>query len=354
MITLADQCREGVEAVTDILNGVFRFGLSKALNPLNRRDFLIISGRVARKLRAAAVPEEVALREAINTLDVDWGRLSVAGQEKVIEAARRAQLDSIAKVRPRIKEVFDVEGETIVGDTRTATISRYDLDIEGSFTALDRRIIDFNTNSQANFVTNAMGQRAEAASAKARQIVSDGLRRGLGRKDLARNLEAGLLRSGLNRSRNYFEVVGSSFTNRSRTYSQLSSFTDAEIARFTFEAMLDEATTNVCRFMHGKTFDVRKSLEIVERTEAAESQPEQIKDIQPWVRDGFGDGGKEQIQATVAGEPVKVARVLESAVGQKDKIGRFSESLSVSELEARGITLPPLHGLCRSTVVPDI
>lgn len=354
MITLADRYREGVETVTDVLNGVFRFGLSKALNPLNRRDFLVISGRIAKQLRVAAEPEEVALRTAINTLDVDWARLTPSGQEKIIAAARRAQIDTARKAIPKITEVFDDEGDFVHGAARRSAIDRYKLDIEGSFTAFDRRIIKFNSKSQANFVSNSMGVRADATSVQARKIVSDGLRRGLGRKDLSRNLEAGLLRSGLGRQRAYYEVAAASFTNRSRTFAQLSSFSDAEIARFTFEAMLDEATSNVCRFLHGKSFEVQKALETVERTESQVDAPERIKEIQPWVRDGFGAGGRPEIQARIAGEPITIARVNESAVGQKDKIGRFSESLSVAELEARGVQLPPLHGLCRSTVVPEI
>jgi len=48
-----------------------------------------------------------------------------------------------------------------------------------------------------------------------------------------------------------------------------------------------------------------------------------------------------------------VAQVDEPAVGERDEVGTYSRDLSDEQLEAAGVTVPPLHGRCRSTIVTD-
>jgi hypothetical protein len=44
----------------------------------------------------------------------------------------------------------------------------------------------------------------------------------------------------------------------------------------------------------------------------------------------------------------------EPAVGLRDEVGRYSRALSPAQLEAAGVTVPPLHGRCRSTIVAEV
>ena len=148
-------------------------------------------------------------------------------------------------------------------------------------------------------------------------------------------------------------MVAGAFANRSRTWGQLSSYSEAGIQRFLFEAMLDEVTTNVCRLMHGKSWAVEAGISLYERIEALEN-PQDIKSVQPWVRDGRDADGNSVLQIGSAGQFQTVARVLESGVGRQDDVGRFSQTMSDTELIANGVIVPPLHGGCRSVLVPDL
>ena len=352
MTAPADELGMGVMAAEQILADVYRIDVAKALNPLNRRDFLVIVGRLARQLRVAGGPEATALRKAIDSLDVDWARLTAKGRDKVIEAARRSMADSAKQVVPRVEGVLEEEGPKITRSTRSGMRKRHRLDIAANLSTFDRRVIEFNTSSQANFVTNEIGQRAVEFSKQARGIVSRGLRVGAKRADIASDMRKELLAKGLRKQQSYYEVVSSSFTNRSRTFGQLSSMSDAGIRRYFFEAMLDETTSNTCRFMHGKSFEVSTGIEMFDRVERLE-RPELIKDALPWVRDvNTPDGPAIQIKSE--GQTRTVARVVQSAVGRQDRTGRFSGGLSDTQLTAAGVTVPPLHGLCRSIIVPDI
>ncbi len=82
---------------------------------------------------------------------------------------------------------------------------------------------------------------------------------------------------------------------------------------FTFVAVRDERTSEICRLMHGKVFTVDQGLDLMQRVAAAED-PEEVKAITPWLR-------------------INDVR-----------------DLSASELAQAGIMIPPLHGNCRSTI----
>ena len=109
--------------------------------------------------------------------------------------------------------------------------------------------------------------------------------------------------------------------------------------------------STVCRFLHGQRFPVAHAMQRFQQVEDAES-PEAIKTLQPFVslgRDGerdalvFGKGEARQV----------VAHVEEDARGKKDEIGSFANAMDGSALRAAGITVPPIHGNCRSTVIPE-
>jgi len=348
----ADVFARGVGAANVLLR-YYGIDVRKALDPLNERDFDVIIFRLGKDLNKAGLPEEVALRKAIDQLDVDWATLTPAGRNRIIDAAQRTVAGSVTKVLPRANNVLEVESKMIVGETRKSVKRTYDFNIATQTTALDKRIADFAATSQSNFITNSLGDRSEVFSAQARGIVANGLEQGLGRDDIAERMEKKLLPDSLARKRSYWPVVSGSFSNRARTFGQLSSYTDAGISQYVFESVLDEATTDVCRFMHGKRFSVSSGLSKLTEVEELED-PAAVKDSQPWARTRVLDGGGQEIQYKSGGQSFRVATIDRSAVGRSNAIGSFSNGLSGSQLQSAGITMPPLHGLCRSTVVPEI
>jgi hypothetical protein len=126
---------------------------------------------------------------------------------------------------------------------------------------------------------------------------------------------------------------------------------ESGIEEFEFEAVLDEVTTNVCRMMHGRRFSVGPGLRRFAEVEQAKD-PEDVKDLQPWITQGKTEDGGTVLFYRSRGAAKFVAGVDESAVGERDKSGKFSNVLGRGAMERAGMTTPPLHGHCRSTVLP--
>ncbi len=345
-------CSAAADAADELLRDVYRLDVAKALDPLDARDFLVIVQRLARALTGVSRDAEAAaLRRALATLDVDWPNLSAVARDRVIHAARQALDGAVANVLPRVDQIFEVEAPNVVTRARAATVRRFGLRIGASTTRTDERIAAFVRESEGNFIRDQYGRRRDELGQRARDIVASGLEQGLGRDDLAADLAAQLA-PVVSRGKPYWETVAMSFANRGRTYTQLAAFDEADIERFRFEAVLDEVTSQVCRFMHGREFSVERAMQRFDAVEQA-GDPERIANIQPWMRVGADGDGNQVLFYERGGRRRVVAQVDEPAVGQVDQVGRYSRALTNDELEAAGVTVPPLHGRCRSTIVVE-
>ncbi len=342
----------GADAAEDILRDVYR--IEKALDPLDQGDFLTIVGRLSRALRGVARPaEDAALRRALERLDVDWPNLAPEARNQVIRAARQALQTVEDEVLPHVEQLFEAEADRVVGRARRSVVRRFGLRIGADVTRTDERVAKFTRESQANFVRDEYGRRREDFSKRARELVAGGVERGLGRADIAQELASAMSADAFNRSRDYWEVVAMSFTNRARSLTQVVAFEEAAIERYRFEAVLDEVTSEVCRFMHGKVFTVGKAAERFREVERARD-PELVSELQPFVQVGADDRGNQVLFYERGDRRRAVARVDEPAVGERDAVGRYSRTLSSAQLEGAGLSVPPLHGRCRSTIVAEV
>jgi hypothetical protein len=202
--------------------------------------------------------------------------------------------------------------------------------------------------SEGIFVRDQYGRRRDELAQRAREVVSAGLEQGLGRDEIAAHLSAAL-GPLVGRGKPYWEVVAMSFANRGRTFTQLAAFDDAGVERYRFDAILDEVTSHVCRFLHGRQFSVTRAMQRFDEVEQARD-PEAIAELQPWMRVGSDGEGNQVLFYERSGRRRLVAQIDEPAVGRRDQVGRFSRSLTNEQLEAAGLTAPPLHGRCRSTL----
>lgn len=342
----------GADAAEEILRDVFR--VEKALDPLDADDFMAIVRRLSRALRGVARPaEDAAMRRALERLDVDWPNLTPRARDQVVRAANQALRSVDDQVLPQIDQLFEAEAEQVVGRARRSAVRRFGLRIGADLTRGDERVAKFVRESQGNFVRDEYGRRRDDFSRSAKDIVASGIERGLGRDDIVGELSAAMARDAFNRSRDYWEVVSMVFTNRARTYTQLGAFEEAGVDRYRFEAVLDEVTSEACRFMHGKVFTVERAMERFREVESARD-PDRIRDVQPFVQVGVNREGNQVLFYERGGRRRAVARVDEPAVGQRDEVGRYSRALSPAQLEAAGVTVPPLHGRCRSTIVAEV
>jgi SPP1 gp7 family putative phage head morphogenesis protein len=347
-----DLYADGADAAEEILRDVFR--VRKVLDPLDAGDFMSIVRRLSRALHGVAGPaEDAALRRALERLDVDWPNLAPRARDQVIRAAREALGIVEAQVLPQVDQLFEVAAESSVRHARRSTVRRFGLRIGVDTNRGDERVAKFVRESQGNFVRDEYGRRRADFSAKAKEIVAAGVERGLGRDDIASELSSVMASQAFDRSRAYWETISMVFTNRARTYTQLGAFGEAGIERFRFDAVLDEVTSEVCRFMHGKVFTVERAMDRFRQVERARD-PDTIRDAQPFVQVGADREGNQVLFYERGDRRRAVAQVDEPSVGTRDEVGSYSRALSPAQLEAAGVTVPPLHGRCRSTITAEV
>lgn len=337
----------------DLLEKAFRVNIRKALDPLDPDDFLVISARLARALAKVSRPDQAtALKAALKILDVDWANITPKARREVIRAARGVVAELPQRIIPPITRELEVRGTAIVRGARRSVKARTGAQIGVNMALQDQRIVSFLAENQGHFVTNQYLERAEFFSARARNIVAEGLSQGLGQDEIARMLRVEIGDAlGPRRSGRYWNVIANVFVNRSRTYGQLASYAEAGIERYRFEAILDEVTTEQCRMLHGREWEVRRGLQ--QHIDVMESpDPQAVKDIMPWFRTGRDENGDRVIfTQNQAGERTIMGRILEPGIGERDRIGRYETTRAFNEMSA---VQPPTHALCRSTIVADI
>lgn len=341
------------QSADEILERYLRVRLRKAFDLGNPRGFDRAVASLATLLGSqAAASDDAAVRAAVAALDVDWALTAPGQRSALITQALEAAGRRTAALPRTLSATFGDAANEVVAATRDATRRGQGLAIGADFNALDGRIIRHLSTSQANYVRDEYGRRNAAFRERARQIVSDGLEAGLGRADIARDLEAAAKDIIAGRSSFYWETVAGSFVSRGRSFAQLSSYAEAGIDRYIIEAVLDERTTEICRFLDGKTFSVESGLGTFEHVEA---NPDSVKELTPWVRDGVDSSGRQVMYVDRGGGHTRrVAIVERPGLGARDARGSYSAGLSTARLQEIGVSFPPYHGLCRSSTVADV
>jgi len=326
--------------------------ISKAMNLRSRAGFdRAVALLAARLRRATGQVDANAVREAIAVLDVDWARTTAAERRRLVAKATAAAGRATAIVPARIEAPFNEAAQEVVAATRSDARRNQRLVIGVEFNAVDRRVITHVTSSQGNFVRDEYGRRLEGFGEEARRIVSAGLEEGLGRDDIAEGLERAARAALVDRAPFYWETVAASFISHGRSYAQMSSYAEASIRQYRIEAVLDEQTTNICRFLHGKTFAVADALRRFDRIEQLDD-PEAIKQAMPWVRESQDrETGNTWLYVNGGGGRTDLAEVTRSAMGTRDDRGDFRALASDAALNEVGIGFPPYHGLCGTTTL---
>lgn len=343
----------GRAAADDIL-GALGVPVVKALDLGSARGFDAAVARLAAELRRhAARPEADAVRAAIGVLDVDWRATTPSQRRALLTQARAAAGRVMADVSRRIEAPLGRAAEKVVAAARADVRRVQRLAIAADVNAVDRRAVAFIQRSSALFVRDELGRRVESMTERARDVVARGLERGLGRDDIAEELAAAAEGALLTRGRPYWEVVAASFVGEGRSLSQISAYAEAGIERYVLSAILDEHTTDTCRFLDGKVLQTADALRTFDRLDRA-TEPTAIKAVRPWVRERIGEDGKRTLVVDRGGESTLLGVVERSGVGARDDRGAYSRAVPSQDLAPAGIGFPPFHGLCRTTTVADV
>jgi hypothetical protein len=346
---------EGAKAADDLLVEVF--GLMPAhkddRNIFTRRGFESVLRDITRELILLTRPaDEKALRECLRALDNNWRGMSPSARDEAIERAARALGGVPQVVLTPVTQALSRMGVQTVTQAKQGAVALYDLPIRGAFDVVDQRVVDHAATSQALFVRDEYGRRVEVASARAREIVSRGVERGIDRHDMGAQLGAEMARLSVRRSESYFENVASIFAARARSWGTVAAFEEAGISEMEVSCSLDSVSCNACRFMDGQVFSTGAAVSRFKQV-AASDDPEAVRELQPFLGVGRNDAGEQAIYYRKGESRVGVAQIVESAVGRDNERGSFSKEMGRGALEASGITAPPYHGRCRCNLVPS-
>ena len=350
---------EALDNLDELLQfyGVDLVELAKAReNPLTRSGFDKWVTELFRRLgRTVREAERRATRTMLRALNRNWAGMTEA---QAIAAITRATV-AVGNLGSRLAIPVAEECLRAFRDITTASnvgaAAQYSqVGIISSTDLVDNRVVSSIRERQAFFVRNEYGVRQAALSARARAIVAAGTEAGFTSAAISERLARELGAMGIRRSRSYYQTCAAIYQARGRSYGLLRSFDDAGIQRFRFEAVLDRQTTEQCRFLHGQVFSVPSALGSFDAV--ADAGPESVYDLQPFVNVGPGPNGERELwyRQGREGERVRVAQIDRPGVGKPDTRGSYSRAMSTGALESAGITTPPLHGRCRSTLIAEV
>lgn len=346
-----DIYERGIRAAEEAVETLTRRSVAKSLDPLKPNDFVIILDRLTRRLEGVTKKDEAAaMSDALDALDVRWSSLDSEGVDKVIGAANQVLRKRVESIPQKVEAALTIEGPKLAGSTRASAKKTFNLEIGSALEQRDIRVERAVRSMTTNFVRDEMGRRVDAISEKARNLVARGLSRGYGSKQIGETLQIGL-GDQVVRSPAYWRTIAGSFAGTARTVVQVGAFEDAGIESYMFSAVLDEVTTAVCRHYHGKIFSTEAASAHIERL-ANLTDPEEVVAASPWVQEGKDKQGNRFLYVAQGDRNVRIADIVRSGVGISDDVGEFAKPKSNAALTRMGIIYPPLHGHCRSSIVP--
>lgn len=346
-------------------------------DPFTRAGFDAMVGAVASEAaRAMAQAQRDALRRAAPLLRRDWTGLDGDRLELAIAEVTSALRTGLESGAPAVAAVFGRAWSQTAAEAWDASVEVYGFRRRGTrlseiafaerrgsrwstgqpdpvFEGLDPEVSEHARTSSQFYIRDAMGRIVDGPVAQSiRDKVAEGIRDGLDQRTIASDLSKLVSGTTAARSRDYLVMASSVATARARSYGVLKSFEEAAISYTEFRAVLDEVTSQVCRFMHKRRFEVRAQLQRFDYV--ARAPLGAVKALQPFMRVGRTQDGERAVGVRDLGTNsfVPFASVTRSGLGVKDDPGEFRTLVSDARMQALGCCTPPLHPHCRSILVP--
>jgi len=149
--------------------------------------------------------------------------------------------------------------------------------------------------------------------------------RTLNTKQIANELRKNL--KDIEKQKGYFETVVSQVLNNARSYSNMRFYSEADIMEYEVVAVMDESTTVQCQFMNGQVLSVPVTLNRYKLYDEAKSIDE-VKQVNPWISAKSIDG--------------------EAILSVNGKV--IDRNMTGADLQNLGLSAPPYHARCRTTV----
>jgi hypothetical protein len=319
---------------------------ARSSDPTKRAQYERIVVGLARELkRAARAGEEEAFTDAAKRLEAEWSKLSRSQQQRVL--ARVGTIIERHHVKMAVATASKLEkfGRDVAAGTRRVLKDKHP-NISASLTSNDRAFIGRVASSRSWYVRNRGEVVAEELRERAADIISAGARAGLSDKQVAIELAAAFKRKVVDQSEAYYRVVANAALNRARSWASLQSYREAGFESWRYASVLDERTTDTCRWLHGRTWRISTGIELLEAgEERAVRDPTSIKKTMPWITTVKDERSGESFLAFgEKGSRTRLARIDRSAVGRRDAVGSYRSMATDRELAEYGVIVPPTHG----------
>lgn len=331
--------------LVDTLEGVakgLKVDIQLAPNPLTKTGFMRMEARTIRKLQRASDKANNTDLKKLEKLIQRVDPKSPKSIESFIEQSAKI-LDKLPqKTAEQVAPVLSESVEDMYRATRKGQINKLfrkgKIRTRGAlerFGFRDQQVVDMLNNNHKILINEGVEGGIANFQTKARNVLTDALERNLPQSEVAASLKEAVGTTVGNE--NYWNVVGSSWVNRSRNWSNLETFSSAGIKNYQILAIIDERTSVICRGLDGKTFAVANQISILEKASQSTDLDQFKKDV-PWLRSFTDEKGRE-------------------VVGIKTKRGFTNVTINgklqgkSSVLQKKGFAMPPFHGLCRTTVI---
>jgi hypothetical protein len=307
-----------------------------------------LTGRSEKQVRAAVT-------RTMGKTKLNWSTLDASGAATFNRELARQLGVAADTVWTAVKPAVVRSAEKMAVATASSVVRRQDLGIGLSLALEDKAAVARAALSQGAYIKDFYtGQMADQLSASARSMASQGIREGLGSEEIGVRLHRQLGNKAAGLNQNYMQVFASAINGRSRTFSALSQYSRAGVQRYRVDSVLDDNTTDTCRWLDGKTFSVGSAMQRHQQIDGL-SDPMAVRYVAPWTRERLiksgPNAGKKGIYIPRAdGGLTQVAVIEQSAYGTADAIGSYSSRKSDRELMEAGLGFPPYHGFCRTTV----
>ena len=289
------------------------------------REILRVVGGEVRKLGPR-------LRRSTN---VDWKGATDAQKKRAVEEMVNLIKGLPSDFLPGVTGVLNKLGAKVFKDTHLAVAAKNSFAVIPTFALANKDAIEALATTTSMFFSPAYDVAGDQFRGRAQRIITQGVTEGLGTREISRDLERAFRRTGISKS--YWETVAAVHTNRARSFSHLRSYAEAGVTRFQQVAVLDESTTPICEMLDGRIFSVAHAADRFNAFEDA-TDVDEAKEAMPFMR-------VVQNQILIPGGDVA------GTIGPRGGIGN---QISSTALQDAGMSMPPHHFRCRTTVVPVV
>lgn len=284
------------------------------------------------------------LRKYMNVIAVDWKRMSKNRHREIWNKAERViKKADVRRLTDPWTQRITLDMKVVAKGTKRHLRNHYMPRINTALTQPDTKAIGQIGKQQGWFLRDQMGKRSEALTKHGERVVKQGLKDGWGREQIAKELEKTVGGMWQKYGRNYSRAVASVALSRARSWSEVKSYQSASIEQLEFQAILDESTTDICRFCDGQVISVNDCADLLERG-AGVNKPEDIRTVNPFVNVVRDKETGQRSLFTATG--TKLADITRSGMGVRDDRGEFRSNLFGNQLPKNAhIGPPPLHHL---------